>query len=315
VIELHAQFLELNFLNQVRAVPNPAYIPASEADKQPPHPITLHLSPTSTANIVATTIAPNPPGNSPFVKIGADAEIIVAPKVRKSERSSGRESRSVGGRSGKSGRSNASTVRHRSSRDPISRGVVFLRGVHRGIGGEWFDEEDEAMQDEGLRVWVDRDTLVTKALRGITWVTVSVIRPAGLLEPVDPQKDAAEPEKPASKVVARIGIWEDAPDSQHVGLSTLLCEALSCHRAVGGLVRIEGAPPQVGKPSTMAKADDTKSKDPVVKSLKLLPFISPTAQAKTGLKFGGESKQEREDALKKLKSLIGKDGNGLLYGP
>ncbi|KAE9992519.1 putative pectate lyase A [Venturia inaequalis] len=315
MIELHAQFLELNFLNQVRAVPNPAYIPASEADKQPPHPITLHLSPTSTANIVVTTIAPNPPGNSPFVKIGPDAEIIVAPKVRKSERSSTRESRSVGGRSGKSVRSNASTVRHRSTREPVSRGVVFLRGIHRGLGGEWFDEEDEVMKDEGLQVWVDRDTLVTKALRGVTWVAVSVVKPAGLLEPVDPQKDAAEPEKPTNKVVARIGVWEDAPDSQHIGLSTLLCEVLSCSGAVGGLVRIEGAPVQAGKPSSMVKPDESKSKDPVVKSLKLLPFISSTAQAKSGLTFGGESKQEREEAVRKLKSLIGKEGNGLLYGP
>jgi peroxin-1 len=52
MIELHAQFLELNFLSQIRALPNP--------QSQAPHPLTLHLSPTTTANITVTSIAPVP---------------------------------------------------------------------------------------------------------------------------------------------------------------------------------------------------------------------------------------------------------------
>lgn len=110
MIELHAQFLELNFLSQIRALPNPQV--------GAPHPVTLHLSPTTTANIVVTSVTPPPPTASPFVKISPDAEVIVAPKTRqKSERGSNRESRSVGGASRKSGKSTASTVRRRSGRD------------------------------------------------------------------------------------------------------------------------------------------------------------------------------------------------------
>ena len=80
MIELHAQFLELNFLSQIRALPNP--------QAGAPHPLTLHLSPTTTANITVTSIAPAPANTSLFVKISPDAEVIVAPKTRQKERSS-----------------------------------------------------------------------------------------------------------------------------------------------------------------------------------------------------------------------------------
>jgi len=81
MIELHAQFLELNFLSQVRALPNPMAT-GPDGAKISPHPITLHLSPTSTANVVVAAVDPLPTGNFPFVKISPDAEIIVAPKER-----------------------------------------------------------------------------------------------------------------------------------------------------------------------------------------------------------------------------------------
>ena len=317
MIELHAQFLELNFLNQVRAVPNPAYVPGEGQDKQPVHPITLHLSPTSTANITATSIVPIPASNSPFVKISPDAEVIVAPKTRRVEKSSARESRSVGGRSGRSagGRSAASTVRHRSSKEPQSKGVTFLRGVSRKLAGEWFDDFEEAEKDTGLRVWVDKDQLLTKALRGVTWVSVGVVKPAGILEAVDPQKEAAETEKPATKVVARVAPWEDAPDSQHVALSTLLCQALGVDELVGGLIRIEAAPAQASKASKTEGKESSRAKEVTVKSLKILPFPSSAWLQKSGFKFGGESKQEKEESLRNLQTLFGKDGNGLMLGP
>jgi peroxin-1 len=317
MIELHAQFLELNFLNQVRAVPNPAYAPPEGQEKLPGHPITLHLSPTSTANITATSVIPIPASNSPFVKISPDAEIIVAPKVRRAERSSGRENRSVGGRSGRStgGRSGASTVRHRSTKEQVSRGVTFLRGVSRKLAKEWFDDFEEAEQDTGLRVWVDRDQLSTKALRGVNWVSVGIVKPAGILEPVDPQKEAAEAEKPATKVVARVAQWEDAPDSNHVALSTLLCQALGVGELVVGLIRIEAAPTQASKGPKSDGKESSRSKEVSVKSLKVLPFPSASSAQKSGFRFGGESKQEKEESLRNLQTLFGKEGNGLMLGP
>jgi peroxin-1 len=305
MIELHAQFLELNFLSQIRALPNP--------QAQSPHPLTLHLSPTTTANIIVTSVAPAPSAESLFVKISPDAEVIVAPKTRqKPERNSGRESRSVGGASRKSGKSSASTVRRRSGRDEhAGRGAVFLRGVDRSVAQEWFDDEEGA-ESNGLRVWVDKDALLSKALRGVTWVSVAVIKPAGLQEPVDMSKEQ-EQEKPAGRVVARIGTWEDAPDSCHVALSTDLCRVLGYEGFVGGLVRIEAAPSQTAKPSSI-KPSSKDSKEPIVKTIKIIPFSAATSQASNSLKFGGESKQDQEDALQKIKTAYGKK-HGLLDGP
>lgn len=312
MIELHAQFLELNFLSQIRALPNP--------HAHTPHPLTLHLSPTTTANIIVTSLAPAPPPASLFAKISPDAEVIVAPKTRqKPDRSSAnRESRSVGAASRKSGKSAASTVRRRSGRDQVAtKGAVFLRGVDRSVAKEWFDddEEDADADADGLKIWVDKAVLLTKALRGATWVSVAVIKPAGLQEPVDMSKEQDQ-EKAATRVVARIGTWEDAPDSRHVALSTDLCRVLGHQGFVGGLVRIEGAPSQTPKPSAI-KSSTTATKDAkeaVVKSIKVLPFATAASLSNASLKFGGESKQEQDDAIQRLKTTYGKK-NGLLDGP
>ncbi|KAF1996122.1 AAA-domain-containing protein [Amniculicola lignicola CBS 123094] len=309
MIELHAQFLEINFLSQIRALPNPQ---AGSA-----HPLTLHLSPTTTANIIVTSLAPAPPAGSSFVKISPDAEVIVAPKTRqKPERGSNRESRSVGGASRKSGKSTASTVRRRTGRDEhASRGAVFLRGVDRNAAQDWFDEEDEADAD-GLKVWVDKDVLLTKALRGVTWVSVAIIKPAGLQEPVDMQKEQ-EQEKVAARVIAKLGVWEDAPDGRHAALSADLCTVLGFEGFVGGLIRIEGAPNQTSKPpslKTSISQDSASKKDPIVKSIKIFPFSPLGAQANSTLKFGGESKQEQEEAIQRIRAMYGKR-NGLLDGP
>ncbi|KZM22994.1 Peroxisome biosynthesis protein pex1 [Ascochyta rabiei] len=309
MIELHAQFLELNFLSQIRALPNP--------QAQTPHPLTLHLSPTTTANIVVTSVTPAPPAGSLFVKISPDAEVIVAPKTRqKPDRSSAnRESRSVGAVSRKSGKSTASTVRRRSGRDEAaSKGAVFLRGVDRSVAHESFDEEDDADAD-GLKIWVDKHVLLTKALRGATWVSVAIIKPAGLQEPVDMSKEQDQ-EKTAARIVARISAWEDAPDSRHVALSTDLCKVLGFEGFVGGLVRIEGAPNQTPKPSAIKPSTPASrdAKEAVVKSIKVIPFASAASLGNANLKFGGESKQEQENAIQRLKAIYGKK-NGLLDGP
>ncbi|KAH0290908.1 AAA-domain-containing protein, partial [Aureobasidium sp. EXF-3399] len=309
IIELHARFLEMNFLSQVRALPNPAF---SEAQR---HPLTLHLTPTSTANILVTTLSPAPSSNQAFVKISPDAEVIVAPKTRQ-PRSSDRSSRSVASTSRKSvgGRSNASTVRHPATRDELpTRPPLFLRGVDRAIAAEYFDEEEAGDADKGLRIWLDNDHLLSKSLKGVTWVSVSVVRPASLEEPVNPQKQAMDSEKAASKIVARLSGWSDAPDSQHAALSSMLCAAMGSPGLVGGIVRIEAAPPQLPK-TTSAMKKESKEKESVVKNLRIFPF--GTAQSNI-LKFGGESTAEKEAAVRKLKAIFddSHDGSGLLEGP
>ncbi|KAF2454866.1 P-loop containing nucleoside triphosphate hydrolase protein [Lineolata rhizophorae] len=349
MIELHDQFLELNFLSQVRALPNPHYNPSSasnntakdsatkdskdsttsDSPRQPPHPLTLHLSPTSTANFAVQSLTPAPPSSSPFVKISPDAEVHVAPKVRQPpERASGHRTRSSGAAS-TGGRSGASTVRRgrggaAGARDEFSRAAVFLRGVNREIVADWFGEDDVEGRDRkggeeidrnvGLKVWIDRDILVTRPFRSASFAAVSIVKPGALLEPADHSKDPAggasspnEPDKPAIKVITRLARWEDAPDARHAALSSELCAMLGADGLVGGLVRVEPAPPPAAAKS--------------VKGVSVLPFMGAGAlqAASAGLRFGGEFKEEREAARQRLSTLFGKGaaqaGHALLEGP
>lgn len=275
------------------------------------HPLTLHLTPTSTANIVVTSLTPTPSSTQAFVKIAPDAEVIVAPKTRQSVvKSSGRDNRSVASTSRKSagGRSTASNVRHKSSREEtFSKRPLFLRAFTRALGSEWFDEDNHELADKGLRVWLDREHLSSKAFRGATWVSVSLVNPAGLQEAVDPQSQPNPAESIAAKVVARLCSWDDAPDSRHAALSALLCATLGAEGLVGGIVRIEAAPPQLPKTgSAMKNAKQEVSKEAIVKSLRVTPFADVQATAREGFKFGGESKAEREEAAQRIKSMFGK---------
>jgi peroxin-1 len=315
IMELHATFLEINLVNQIRALPNPNYTP-SNGPKSPSHPLTLHLSPTSTANIIVTSLIPELPSNSPFAKLSPDAEVIVAPKARsKPSRSSG-ENRSVSSRKSAGGRSGASTVRRRSGRED-SRPVMFFRGLDRSICGERFDDTKDS-QDQGLKVWVDRDVLLSKALKGLTWACVTVVKPTSLQVPVDPQKLQQELEKMgeagkvATKVVARLMPWDDPPNSQHIALSSALCASMGSEGLVGGVVKLEPAPQQVSKAASPPK----DSSQPATKSnahvVKVYPFESGTGKKSEGFKFGGESKTEREEASRRIMKLY---GNGILDGP
>ncbi|KAI9674423.1 MAG: Peroxisome biosynthesis protein pex1 [Caeruleum heppii] len=303
IIELHATFLELNLLSQIRALPNPSY------SGHKPHPLTLHLSPTSTANITITSLIPAPPPSSPFARIASDAEVIVAPKARTS-RSDGREARSVAstGRKSVGGKSAASTIRHKAySGTHIPKGPLFFRGVDCGIGGDRFDEGE--LQNVGLKVWLDSDVLLSRQLLGATWVSVSVIKPTAMNLPADPQQrpspsdDPMSTIEPATRVVARIACWDNARDSSHIALSSALCASLGWEGMTGGVVRIEAAPPPVPKGS--------------VKSLRIFPFTNTKNQKKSGFRFGGQSTADRQQAARSIRAMYGKHGgeHNVLNGP
>lgn len=312
VIELHATFLELNLLQQIRALPNPSFSGASGRAENI-HPLSLHLSPTSTANIIVTSLTPPAVSSSPFAKIAPNAEVIVAPKVRATSRTSRGDSRSVASNSRKSsgGRSTGSTVRPTSSRSNSSvRGAVYLRGVDRQFVHEWFDEDLDSEMSDDFTVWVDRTVLSSNELRGITWVCVSVVNPAGLQAPIDPQQQLQQKEqessdagKPTTKLVAKVLPWSDSPDSQHAAMSSSLCSALGKDKMVGGVVRVEVAPPGLQKSA--------------VKSLKFYPFTSDLSKKKDGLKFGGDTSASREGLVERIKLIYGYPGSekGLLSGP
>ncbi|OBT52885.1 hypothetical protein VE04_06520 [Pseudogymnoascus sp. 24MN13] len=322
IIELHATFLELNFLSQIRALPNPTYVSANGQPTKP-QALTVHLSPTSTANIIVTGLTPALPSTSPFAKIAPDAEVFVAPKARTSTRATSRENRSSAGASRRSagGRSGASTARQKAEREAEARPSILFRGLDRSRCDDWF-QENEKQNPQSLTVWVDREVIQSKNLRGVSYVCVTVIKPAGLDAPVDPQKQqqdaeaAGEAGKPTHKVVAKLAEWDDPPDSRHIALSSTLCASLGCAGFVGGLVKIEPAPQQMPLPQHIRRESGSEQNSSTQK-LMIYPFISPNTKRSDGIRFGGESKAEREEAAKRILNAYGRlvPGGGLLDGP
>ncbi|KAL4783989.1 P-loop containing nucleoside triphosphate hydrolase protein [Aspergillus varians] len=312
IIELHATFLELNLLSQIRALPNPTYT-TPQADHM--HPLALHLSPTSTANIVITSLTPAPPNTSPFAKIAPDAEVIVAPKTRPKANTrvsrgdnrsvSGSSKRSAGGRS-----SGGNTVRGKSSKPETSRGALYFRGLDRQWSDQYFDEESEEDNNEGFRIWLDPDMLATNELRGASWACVTLVQPSGLKPPPDPQQQmshaeqkASEAGTPTTKLVAKLVPWFDAPDRQHTALSSMLCSSIGAEGMVGGIVRVEAAPPPLQRSAT--------------KALKVYPFLTDASKRKDGLKFGADTIAAKDALAERIKVLYGSTGSGkgLLTGP
>lgn len=286
IIELHANFLELNLLSQIRAIPNPAFSTLPSVQLQQLHPLTLHLSPTSTANILVSSLVPPLPSTVPFAKIAPDAEVIVAPKLRPrlTDRTASRSIASTG-KTSAGGRSLRSAAQQHNQKEQAAKQPLLLRPCTRSFCDPFFDYEDPQDCDAGLRVWVDPDQLVEKLWRGTTYVCVSVVRPPLLETPLDPQQQQRKKDlensksgSPASKVVAKLCLWSDVPRSSDVALSSLLCSVLAIDGVVGGLVRIEPAPPQIKN---------------IVRRLKFYPFTSSSSDA---IKFGGD-RQKRRDSV------------------
>ena len=314
VIELHASFLESNLLFQVRALPNPAFTASPSAQAQQAHPLTIHLSPTSTANVIISSLVPPQLSSTPFAKISPDGEVIVAPKIRPrlshKDRTTSRSIASTGRRSA-GGKSGAGETRQRNHRGNVGPSAIYLRGVDRKLCAHMFEEDEEGESyDRNLRVWVDRDLLVKTAFKDQEYVCVSVVKPGGIELPLDPQQqqkskdmEASDSGKPASKIVARILAWWDAPDSRHVALSSALCSALNSEGIVGGLVRIETAPPPLARNG--------------IASLKIFPILGRFEEI-NGIKFGGQSKADREAAGEKIRAYYAKadqDDADMLDGP
>lgn len=306
VIELHASFLELNLLSQVRALPNPSHSATASVQANHSHPLTLHLSPTSTANVIVTSLIPPIPSSSPFAKIASDAEVIVAPKVRpRTSRAARQDDRSVASTSRRSARSGGSSLRAKATTE---RDILFLRGIDRGVCPEWFSSDHVDNGDRGLCIWVHGKFLAEdNAFKGRKWVVVSIVRPAGLRAQLDQhqmqqlkEQESNEAGLPASKVVAQVRTWADAPDEQHAALSSTLCSILGFGRMVGCITKVEPAPSPLHRAGTSP--------------IKLFPFLPDSLSKKEGLRFGGESKLSRQAVADRVKEIYGSE-DGLLQGP
>ncbi|KAL6716218.1 Peroxisome biosynthesis protein pex1 [Lecanora helva] len=294
LIELHASFLESNLLFQVRALPNPSFVSPGSTQTQQAHPLTVHLSPTSTANVVISSLTPPQPSSTPFAKVSPDGEIIVAPKTR--PRLAGRDrtnSRSVASTGRRSAGTRSGAARQRSQRGDTGPSVVFLRGVDKSLCSDFFDEDESSRAVvSSLNVWVDEEILANKPLQGLSYVSVSVVKPAALEPPMDPQqqqrlKDSEESDAgtPSTRIVAKLLPWDYSPDSRHAALSPALCCALGVKDMVGGLVRIEAAP--------------SKLKGGDLESFKFYPFVSAKGESE-GLRFGGHPKADKEGTMSRF---------------
>ncbi|PHH56161.1 Peroxisome biosynthesis protein PAS1 [Ceratocystis fimbriata CBS 114723] len=276
IIELHATFLELNLLSQIRAVPNPFFKPAS-GQPTPENCLTVHLTPTSTANIVVTSIEPAPSAEHAFAKIAPDAEVIVAPKTRPKTSARGTDTRSVASTT-KSKRSSA-TKRVREEPKP----AIYLRGLDCAVCDPYSFGSDDLLTHGNLdfTVWVDSNAIAAGDMKGVNYVVVELLRPSTGPKKVKPE-DAGNL-KPETKLVARLKEWDDAATGQSVALSSPLCAALGSPGLVGGVVKIQAALPQTTRP----------------KHIKVFPFATRSKEDH-GLKFGGESKAEKEESARRI---------------
>ena len=283
---MHRELLENNLVKQVRALPNPSFKSPNSLTN---HPLTIRISPTSTASVLVTSLTPQPSPSLPCARLGFNAEVAVAPKTRQSM-SQQEEEQSIDGRSIGPSRSKPGRA------DSVSRPFVLLRSVDRQVADEWFDDEDESEKNVGLKVWVDWSIIDSKDMKGFTWVWVSVVRPSGLKSDGN---ESQESSKPASRIVAQLCPWQDAPDSRHLAVSTPLCHLLDIEKSVGDIIRVEPAPPQASKS--------------VVRSLRFYPFATSNSQ-KESLKLGGKDRLDTAERI--LKAFGGStQGSKILERP
>ena len=303
-IELHATFLELNLLSQIRALPNPSFSSKSSTSAEHNHPLTLHLSPTSTANITVTSIVPPQQPTIGFVKVAPDAEVIVAPKTRPQSSRGGRgDSRSVASR--RSGKSGASNGRSSGGRRPSNyRNAMFMRGVDCGVADSFFPQDNHRNR---LQIWLSNDAIASEPMNGAKYASVAVVKPAGLRGQLDQtqlqrlkEEESSDVGRVSARLVAEVLPWQSPVDAYHVGISSELTELLGVKGLVGNILRIEPA----FKPLHHSS----------IQSLQLFPFVPDAAQKREGLKFGGDSRAARHATLEKLRIAYDTE-DGFLKGP
>ena len=236
----------------------------------------------------------------------------MAPKTRpKMSQNDRPTSRSVASTSRRSTGARSGATRQRSHREPANPSAIFLRGVDRQYCEGYFEESQHGNdEDKTFKVWVDREIMMNKVLRGSDHVCISVVKPAGLETPLDPQQqqrfkdmEASDAGKPTLKVIAKLEAWDDAPDSRHAALSAALCCSLDAVGMVGGLVRLAIAPQRISASE--------------LETLKVYPIITGKGGTES-LKLGGQSNAARKAAAESIAGLYqshDQNGAGLLEGP
>lgn len=206
IMELHASFLELNLLSQIRAV---------SAD----HTLTLYLGTHTTATIMVKKIEPELLEGQSFAKISPSAEVIISPKTRQPAHDGSLKPVSVTG--GKP-HARAAEGKQRS---------VFLRAV-----------PDTTSELPGLHAFLPA-SLLRSALGLSKHIEIQIVLPPSLqqkgasdaISPQLPPKENGKQIEPAKRIVVKAHAVEDIPDA-HVRLSSAVMSALDIQ--VGSRLRI-----------------------------------------------------------------------------
>lgn len=273
-------------------------------------------------NVIVTHLDPQPPSSQAFVKLSPNAEVHVAPKLRPQAvgRSSKRDVRSNASirRRSVGARSSTGRARRTDTKEAKERRPLFLRPIEYKLCGDTFDDNDENEIDQGLRIWVDPDLLATDSLQGVKWTSVSIVQPVGLQDTEDSSaRDASEPPV-ATKIVARLLPWHDAPDDHHAALSTAICASLMFTNQIGGIVRLEAAPDPLPKTVSIMKSQmrDIR-RDVVVDRLKIYPFTNSADSKPNGLSIGNVNASQQDLITRRVETLFGADAglNATFVGP
>jgi peroxin-1 len=195
------------------------------------HPITIYLSPTSTAVINVTQIDPPlaDPTRRPFAILSPQAEVIVAPKLRQPPPVESEGPFDLTGAKN----SAASTTKSKRPRRKVLDPSLTLRTICQPH--PIFD--DEVVDNLCLYVNPFIKTLPVFS-EGLAKVSL-LPSPSKPPVPLDKEKDNAPTNDTeftnAKQIVAKVQMWEEAPED-HVGLSQRLATTLGIH-GVGDLLR------------------------------------------------------------------------------
>ena len=259
------------------------------------HPITIYLSPTSTAVINVTQIEPSltDPTRRPFAILSPQAEVIVAPKLRQPLAVESEGAFDFTGAKN----SVASTSKSKKLRRKVIDPSFLLRTIC--LPHPTFEDE---IPEDTLCVYVDPFMKTSPVFAG-GFAKISIIpSPSKPAVVTDKDKDnIAAPNEAeftiTKQIVAKVQVWEEAPED-HVGLSPQLASTLGIND-LGDLAKY---------PSHFSYANDrlTPAGSPVKKppsKLVFHPFSNNKTERTNGLKIGGDKGRLKEEAVSKEKEI------------
>ena len=259
------------------------------------HPITIYLSPTSTAVINVTQIEPSlkDPTRRPFGILSPQAEVIVAPKLRQPLPVESEGAFDLTG----ARNSVASTTKSKKSRRKVADPSLLLRTIC--LPHPTFEDE---IQEDTLCVYVDPFLKMSPVFAG-GFAKMSIL-PSPSRPPVVADKDkdntTATNEAEftlAKQIVAKVQVWEEAPED-HIGLSPRLVSTLGIH-GLGDLARFSATVKCTNGRITPAGSPVKKTPSKLI----FHPFSSNNPEKSNGLKISGDKARQKEEAAAKDKEI------------